>query len=186
MDKASQVDISKALATPGWMSERELTWLANKSRDCEVIVEFGSYLGRSTTAMADNAPDNSVIFAVDPWSGKYSTDDGKELMDVNTYVMPFFAENLSNHIRNHRVIPVRGYSYNFKLGMLADMVFIDGDHRYETVVKDIHRALSLLKSNGLICGHDYNHPIWFGVKKAVDEILGSVEVEDTIWHARKS
>lgn len=179
MVTASQIDISRALVTPGWMSERELIWLATKARDCKIIVEFGSYLGRSTRAMADNC--EGIVYAVDPWSGKYQTDDGAELMDVNTYVMPFFLNNLEDHVESGKVVPKRGYSYNFKLEVAADMIFIDGDHRYETVVKDIHKAIELLGNRGLICGHDYNHPIWPGVKKAVDQLLGKVEVEDTIW-----
>lgn len=183
---ASQIDISKALALPGWMTERELVWLATKARNRKFIVEFGSYLGRSTRAMADNC--SGIIYAVDPWDGKYQTDDGIELMDINTYVMPYFVNNLRDHIEvsdqarwTCRVIPVRSYSFNFKLSHIVDMVFIDGDHCYETVVKDIEHALELIGKKGLICGHDYDHPIWPGVKKAVDEAFGETEREDSIW-----
>lgn len=183
--KTSQVNIDHALTLPGWMSERELTWLATKAESCKIIVEFGSYLGRSTRAMADNCY-SGTIYAVDPWSGKYEIDSGIELMDVNTYVMPFFIENMKEHIESKKVIPVRGYSYDFSAVESADMVFIDGDHRYNTVVKDIAKALELVGINGgIVCGHDYDHPVWPGVKKAVDEIFGdSIEVEDTIWHKK--
>jgi predicted O-methyltransferase YrrM len=100
--------------------------------------------------------------------------------------MPYFMKNLADHIQSDHVLPVRGFSYSFNLPYKIDMVFIDGDHRYETVVKDIKKAYELLKSGGLICGHDYNHPQWPGVKKAVDELVGPVGVEHTIWHAIKS
>jgi predicted O-methyltransferase YrrM len=78
------------------------------------------------------------------------------------------------------------FSYQFSLPYKIDMVFIDGDHRYETVVKDIKKAFELLKPGGLICGHDYDHPNWPGVKQAVDEYVGNVEIEGTIWFKEKS
>jgi predicted O-methyltransferase YrrM len=182
-----KVILDKALATPGWMSIRELTWLANVARSCSCIVEFGSFLGRSTRALADNAPENAKIYAVDPWNGPYKLDSGENLEVVDTYVMPQFIANLREYVESGKVIPIRNFSYNFYLTdyEYADMVFIDGDHRYDTVVKDIKKALWLLKPNGIICGHDYAFSTWPGVKKAVDKMLTNVTVEDTIWWTRK-
>jgi len=176
---ANQVDISKALTIPGWMSERELTWLAMRAQECNIIVEFGSFYGRSTRALADNT--DGVVYAVDPWNGDYPDESGVALKAVNTYVMPQFVRNLEDHIANDKVFPVRGYSFNFVMKCSVDMVFIDGDHRYESVKKDILKAQELLRDGGIICGHDYNHPLWTGVNKAVHELLGKVQVEDTIW-----
>lgn len=184
---ASQVDISKALAIGGWMSEKELTWLATMARQCYSIVEFGSFHGRSTRALADNLPsDMGRIWAVDPWNGDYELEDGQILQAVNTFVMPYFLHNLKDHIDKKTVIPTRGFSFTFKLPITVDMVFIDGDHRYESVVKDIHKALSLLRKGGIICGHDYGFNTWPGVKRAVDELLSDVKIEDTIWWTLKS
>lgn len=182
---ASQVDISKAVAIGGWMSEKELTWLATQASKCMRIVEFGSHHGRSTRAIADNAPEGAKIWAVDPWGGRYLTDDGREVADINTYVMPYFIRNLNDHIQSGKVIPVRNFSYNFTFMDSMDMVFLDGDHRYETVKRDINIVLSILPKHGLICGHDYGHPLWPGVKMAVDELLSSVNVVETIWWTRK-
>lgn len=174
------VDISKALKVPGWMSERELLWLATMATICHTIVEFGSFHGRSTRALADNC-DKARIWAVDPWNGDYPSPEGDTLAAVNTYVYPNFCQNLADHINSGRVVPHRGFSYSFKLPYQVDMVFIDGDHRYETVLKDIDRAFELVKPGGIISGHDYDFPMWPGVKKAVDEKLGKVDIEETIW-----
>jgi hypothetical protein len=178
------VDISKALSVPGWMSERELLWLASHAMECTTIVEFGSFYGRSMRAMADNCPDGR-LWAVDPWSGFYATNEGDNLNTVNTYVYPDFCKFLSDHIQSGRVVPHRGFSYSFKLPYQVDMVFIDGDHRYDIVHKDIDKAIELVKPGGLICGHDYGHPMWYGVKDAVNERFGEVFVEDTIWSIRR-
>lgn len=180
MSVAATVDISRALAIGGWMSERELLWLATQAQNRKLIVEFGSLHGRSSRALADNT--RGKIWCVDPWSGDYISDDGGKLV-LNTAVYPYFCRNLEDHIKTGRVVPVRGFSYSFKLSHQVDMVFIDGDHRYETVVKDIKKAYELLGKNGLICGHDYNHPEWPGVHRAVVELVYSFGVEDSIWWA---
>ena len=176
------VDISKAEAILGWMSTRELLWLARRASENKLIVEFGSYHGRSTRALADNCV-NGRIWAVDPWNGDYPSANGQPLENINTYCYPQFCYNLKEHIESKLVVPYRGFSHSFKLPYNVDMVFIDGDHRYETVLKDIDKALELLRYGGIICGHDYN---WDSVKKAVDEKLGSVTVEDSIWWKIKS
>jgi len=62
-----------------------------------------------------------------------------------------------------------------------DFVYIDGNHQFEYVSEDIKAWLPKVKKGGRLCGHDYtfaqNH---WGVKKAVDEILGNVEVRKDI------
>jgi len=58
-----------------------------------------------------------------------------------------------------------------------DFVFIDGDHSYNGVKKDIELWLPKIKSTGWIGGHDYDHPRLPGVKKAVDEMFPSDVVE---------
>ena len=178
---ANQIDISKALTIPGWMSERELVWLATQAQKCEKIVEFGSFHGRSTRALADNIKEGGRIWAVDPWGGDCRTDEGNIVVDIDTYCMPYFRQNLKDHIDTERVKPVRYFSYMFTLPFQVDMVFIDGDHRYNTVVRDIDKAQKLVKEGGIIAGHDYEHRIWPGVKKAVDETFKQFQIEDTIW-----
>lgn len=175
------VDISKALTIPGWMSEGELLWLAEHAKECKTIVEFGSFHGRSTRALGDNCIDGRV-WAVDPWNGEYKSVEGDVALTVNTFVYPQFCENLRDLIISGRVVPHRGFSWSFRLPYQVDMVFIDGDHRYETVLKDIDKALELVKDGGLICGHDYN---WTTVEQAVHERFLSVEVFETIWSTQK-
>jgi hypothetical protein len=52
------------------MSIGELRFLAEHANKSKVIIEAGSYLGRSTRALADNTT-WSCIHAVDPWDGVY-------------------------------------------------------------------------------------------------------------------
>lgn len=187
MTRQATVDISKSLGIAGWMNENELLWLANMASKCESIIEYGSYHGRSTRALADNIKEHGKIWAVDPWNGEYYLDHSNNQLNlVNTYVLPIFKRNLRDHIYAGRVIPVRGWSYNFVPPYPVDMVFIDGDHRLETVERDIKHALDSVKPGGIVSGHDYGHPDWPGVKELVDIMLDGVQVKETIWWIQKS
>lgn len=51
-----------------------------------------------------------------------------------------------------------------------DFVFIDGNHKYEFVKKDLVAWWRHVKAGGWLLGHDYNLPCFeWGVKVAVDE-----------------
>lgn len=173
---------AKAFEIEGWMSNVELEWLGETAKKCNTIVEFGSHCGRSTRALGDNCP--GMVHAVDPWTGEYLNNEDKPsgaLAGVSRW--PDFKRNLNDLIKTGKVMPQRMLSTDFKIGFKVDMVFIDGDHRYEEVVKDIDHALSILKKGGILVGHDYNHPDWPGVKKAVDEIFGNkISLVETLWY----
>lgn len=68
-----------------------------------------------------------------------------------------------------------------------DFVFIDADHRYEAVKRDIELWLPKVRHGGLIAGHDFTAG-WPGVQKAVVEAFGKAGGQhhepSTIWFAR--
>lgn len=49
-----------------------------------------------------------------------------------------------------------------------DIVFIDGDHSYEAVFADIRAWWPKVRLGGILCGHDYPHRRFPGVRRAVD------------------
>lgn len=72
-----------------------------------------------------------------------------------------------------------------------EFVFLDGDHRYEAITKDIRAWLPKVRKGGLICGHDFT-PGWPGVMQAVQEAAAeldgftelAVDTRSTCWLAR--
>lgn len=57
-----------------------------------------------------------------------------------------------------------------------DMIYLDGDHSYEGVKRDINVAFKKVKNDGWLMGHDYEMNMikakkeyQFGVRQAVDE-----------------
>ncbi len=71
-----------------------------------------------------------------------------------------------------------------------DLVFIDANHEYSYVKRDILAWLPKVRSGGILAGHDYapDIPMFSGVKQAVDEIFGNRMMlgKDRLWiHKRK-
>ena len=57
-----------------------------------------------------------------------------------------------------------------------DFCFIDADHAYESVSKDIDAWRPKVKRGGILAGHDYIHEPGFGVVQAVNERFARFEV----------
>src|SRR5437899_7204518 len=143
--------ITKALSIDGWMNPAELQWLAEQAKQHNVIVEVGSYLGRSTRALGDNTL--GKVFAIDDWYGPRDVILGAAERE---YCYDNFYKNLKDLIDATKVIPVKlNHRKARELSIYADMVFIDGDHEYEGVKDDISIWWNPLQPGGLMCGHEY-------------------------------
>ncbi len=177
------IQLDRALAIEGWMAPVELAWLANVAKLSDKIIEIGSYKGRSTRVLCDNA--RGRVTACDPWEGPYITDRESVLFD-QAKSWAAFQRNLHdvNNLRIFRGTFDQFIKQNTETDF--DFVFIDGDHRYDTVIRDIKNGLAILKEGGILAGHDYGHEDWPGVKKAVDELFPQREVIKTIWWIQKS
>lgn len=174
------MNLERALSIDGWMNDTELRWLAEQAQKSKVIYEVGCYYGRSTRALADNSPSDAIVFAVDPWEGDYYKTDDNVLMTMTQDHFNKFKQNLEPYIEEGKVKPLRYKFKNITLRMDPSMVFLDGDHRYKEVRADIYHAIDAYPK--ILAGHDYTHPDWPGVKKAVDEIFGnSVHTLESIW-----
>jgi hypothetical protein len=81
-----------------------------------------------------------------------------------------------------QVLVHRGFSNDFGLTLPADhldWVYIDGDHTYEFVKRDLELFFGKLKPGGHLIGDDYHDGGWWagGVKKAVDEFMRTYPVD---------
>ncbi|MBI3866030.1 MAG: class I SAM-dependent methyltransferase [Planctomycetia bacterium] len=135
----------------------------------KLIVELGSWTGRSTRFLAELAP-SATIVAVDHWEGSPEHRTDPELRDAlprlyETFLAECWAER-------ERIIPVRSSSVAglravAQAGLVPDAVYIDADHRFESVVADLTAALDLFPS-AVIVGDDWD---WEEVRKAVEAVL---------------
>ncbi len=128
----------------------------------KTMVEVGSSYGASTRVHALFA---EIVTAVDPWP------------DENTFLAFCFKKPTNVVVCRKRSLDA---ALDFADGSL-DLVYIDAEHDYDSVVSDISAWLPKIRKGGWIAGHDY-HPD-FGVMKAVNDILGNPDkvYPDTSW-----
>lgn len=144
----------------------------------ENMVEIGSYQGESTTLFAHYfQPKN--LYAVDPFVNGYDEFDGSSTGDFTNVIHNFNLRTQKFSCIKH----IKDFSYavldQFENDSL-DFVYIDGDHTYEGVVKDIKMYLPKIKVGGFIAGHDLGRE---SVTKALRNQLGEVDArfEDSSW-----
>lgn len=145
----------------GWLSEEEGRELARLAEG-KIVLEVGSYCGRSTICLAKTAV---AVTAVDTFDGRGTAAQGD--------TFPQFIRNLDRHGVVNKVRPVRADSVTVlpDLPPVYDLVFIDGDHSYESVKQDAELASRVLKPGGILAFHDYDSESDPGVTQAVDELL---------------
>lgn len=146
---------------PGWLTEAEGLELARLAAG-KVVLEVGSYCGRSTICLARTA---RSVGAVDPFDGRGTGTPG----DTEAA----FRAALERHGATGRVNVLKGLSADVlpTLPAVFDLVFIDAAHDRESVASDIALALGCLAPGGLLAFHDYGSPRDPGVTEAVNELV---------------
>lgn len=150
---------------PGWMGEEDCGVLYKYASQTKgLIVEIGSYMGRSTRLLALSSPESRVI-TID--SFKMGGKKAKKMLLKN--------------IEGLNVKLVEGTSRNVGKGWKRkiDLLFVDGGHTERVVKKDIELFVPHVKRGGIVLFHDYTtQGPNYGVKKAV---LESTKYFGTFW-----
>jgi len=188
------LNLDAARKIPGYMYDVDLEWLAARASESLRIAEIGSWMGRSTRAMADNQLEGGILYAVDTWEGS-DEEAHKKLLSgkpedwlINQFRVNIGDALLSSPAFKVRAVQMTSHAAADYLGVGCyniefDMVFIDAAHDYENVKADILAWEPLVKAGGILCGHDHHHPPVF---KAVSELVPDAEhVAGDIWAWRK-
>ena len=185
------------LLKPGHLTLRESNLLyknAKRIRKGGIIVEIGSYLGKSTCVISEGIKGKNIKFyAIDTFEN-HAMSEGKR----NT------LKDFLKYTKEYRslITVKKGFSYNVvkKIkDIKIDLLWIDGDHTYHGVKTDIEDWTPLVRQGGIICFHDYrnvdNEKITTRkeikeVKRAVDEkikegLFRKVKKADSIFMAQK-
>ena len=144
----------------------------------ERMVEIGSYQGESTSlfAMQFNPKD---LYAIDPFVNGYDANDDSSFANFDDVSYNFKLRTEPFECVRH----IKKFSYD-TVDMFADnsldFVYIDGDHTYEGVIRDINTYLPKIKLGGYMGGHDLGKG---GVTKAIIEAFGDVDIhfDDSSW-----
>ncbi|MEZ2240849.1 class I SAM-dependent methyltransferase [Microcoleus sp.] len=155
-------------AIQGFMVPGQEEYLFNKVKSLPndaVIVEIGSYKGRSTVAMSYACiGTNRKIYCIDTWDG-----NDTDFLDRNFF--DIWQENIEKNGLSQYVVPLRGYSHQILSqweeltgDKAIDFIFIDGSHQFLDVLKDYEQSLPLVKDGGWIAFHDVV-PTWPGSER---------------------
>ena len=115
-----------------------------------IWVEIGTYRGWSAKIVADANP-NILVITIDP----ENTNRANALAKVwrgATNIVPITAMSVCGADGNDTIRAVVDYIAHRD----ADVVYIDGDHSVEGVTADIEHYEEIVKTGGILSGHDYN------------------------------
>ena len=138
----------------GQQSQERLAELVGLIDDVPgLIIEIGSWEGRSTIALA-NAAHPRTVHAVDTWQGspgEVSSALAAE-RDVHGQFWANVAEWTDGNVTGHRM----GWRDFVLDGWVTNVafLFIDAEHTYREVADTIDVFLPLMVQGGVICGDD--------------------------------
>lgn len=178
-------------------------FVLRRLRKDSVCAEIGVYKGDFSTEIL-RVVRPAKLHLVDPWlfqpSPEFSRSwyggvlgaDQSNMDAIYHSVLEKFRPNIvSGQVEVHRGKSADTYS-QFP-DQYFDWIYVDGDHRYEGVMKDFEFFGPKVKFGGMIAGDDYENPGWWngGVKKAVDEMLArrayeKILIRDNQFILRKS
>ena len=89
---------------------------------------------------------------------------------------PYSPESVKKLLKKYQknISIIKGNSNKILAEMTSekfDYVFLDGGHKYETVLKDLKFLTKIIENNGVILCDDYDLTYAPGVKKAIDEYV---------------
>lgn len=152
-----------------------------------VGVEIGTGAGGGSAAMLWLMP-NLKLYCIDAWKHMpghlYEAEFYPQELHDKQYELAIARLKLYPPLRSV-VLRMTSDEAAIQVPAPVDFVWIDGDHRYEQVKRDIQNWMPKISLGGIICGHDYIQAA--GVKEAVDELLGEVKTGDdfTWWKILK-
>jgi len=174
-DKVIRALIRRHHTIGGFLSSAEGTLLfrlANRLPAAAVVVEIGSWKGKSTWCLARGLR-SGRLHAIDPFDAS-GEPGSKEVYEQNRAERPLleqFEENLrplAEKISVHR-----GFSQDFVETFPAiDLLMIDGDHSREGAEFDFTHYAPRLRPGGCVAFHDYHpHRPDFGVTWVIDHLV---------------
>lgn len=177
---------------PGWFDFAEFYLAAlDRARDGDVLVELGCWIGKSTVFLAQEAKRRNLavrilavdIFDNDSYDYAAAVRQGGEFAGLNPCIYCQFLENLRRAGVLGSVQSVKGRSENSAVllpNASAALVFIDADHSFDAVCRDIDAWRPKVKPGGWLAGHDISLD---SVRRAVASRVPDYQIFGSCWVA---
>lgn len=170
----------------GWASDSPVFDFVIQNFKPARIIEVGSWKGRSAINMAKICKKmglDSEILCIDTWLGsvEHWTHEDENLpiskfrngrpIIYDQFLSNVIHSEMTNFITPFPIDSINGALTLQKLGIKADLIYIDAGHEYDSVKADLLYYSKLVAEGGLLLGDDWFHP---PIKKAVEDTLGRV------------
>lgn len=142
-----QVRITKNICWT-WTEDHVLAYLMEQAQGADYIVETGCYHGASAYAML-MVSDHNHLWTID----KFEVAGTEHVTRRNLH--PFIAADRCELIVGDSE---RGASMLQHMTGKVDLIFIDDGHAEEDLLRDIRCMRPLLRTGGVMVGHDFDVP----------------------------
>lgn len=173
---------------PGIMQLLEKVGITAAGGCIRRMAEIGVAQGKTSAYLLAKHP-NLHLLMIDPYTECITPRVTTAVATMETYMVQ--AKRATDPYRDRRRLMVMNSleAANMIRWTSLDLVFIDGNHSYESVKADIDAWEPKLQSKGILAGHDYNRG-HCGVMKAVDEWASTSRISvaflpNRIWWAKK-
>jgi len=174
----SQEILDKIMSVEGGITagESQLLYTAAQAVKDGCIVEVGSWLGRSTAALAlgTRAGFYVPVYAVDPhenFRGILGGNFGPA--DRTVFMQNMLRLEITDVVR---MVSLSSEYITASWPDVVGLLWIDGDHRYKAVKRDLACWLPHLRPNATIIFHDATDPR-IGPLHVIDELLATAQWE---------
>lgn len=144
------------------------------------FIEIGTWLGKSTCFMAELIKEGNLpikFYGIDNFKGEINaTDQQKIVADEGGLVYNKFLRNMKDAGVIDYVTAINMDSVQAAAlfdNQSFDFIFLDAEHLYDNVKRDLQAWYPKLKRTGIMGGHDY-HLVNSPVKEAVDEYFSKL------------
>jgi len=163
-----------------------------------LCLEIGCFEGASSSHIAANLlKENGKLICVDPLTDKYLNENiTEDIIKRNSERWKYFEnqyerfqDTCKEHLKNGTIKLIRKLSTSpecrkelEKYGNNFDFIYVDGDHRKDTVYKDAVLAYDVCLKDGYILFDDYQwcHDstdcVYMGIDKFIDEYSSKIKI----------
>lgn len=173
-----------SLDAQGWLGDPIALKNAITAIKPKTIIDVGSWKGCSADFMVKESMqygNDFEVICIDTWLGSHEHYAWEE--NYNNYLprknnrinlYDVFLSNMmqlgnSDYVTPFRIDSVNGYMILKDWGIVADLIYVDAAHDYNSAKQDILNYKQILRPGGVMVCDDYS---WFqGVREAADECI---------------
>lgn len=141
----------------GWFfNQHQLSQILNNKMT--VIVELGSWLGKSTRFILEHAQ-NATVIAIDHWQGDTDITHQEDISKIPTLYETFLTNcwDYRSRLIPLKTTTLKGLEEINNYEIVPDLVYVDASHDYKSVTDDLEK-IYLLFPYTLITGDDWESP----------------------------